>query len=233
MASETIRDYQGLLIEMKDSIITTLTLKIDELDAKITRLTDITTAHADQLKGHEERITQLENDLKAVVEKQKIIIEKQDDQINRSLRNNIVLKNVPGEDKNFDETKAVVAKLLCEMDNGEPTDESYINSIERAHRMGEVTSDGRPRPIVARLYCSEAVKHYVKKARIIRIQDKRYTIFADQQFSELITARRNQAMIKRRDLINAGTFASGYVDYPAKLMMKNKNDKYCKLYESF
>ena len=232
-----------LLKEMKAEIIDTLTLKMNDLDAKLVHITGITTTHTNQINDHETRITQLETDLKQVIEEQKKIITKQDDQLNRSLRNNLVLKNVKGTDKTPEESKTLAATMLCEFNgikNPTPNDIQYHeNAIERAHRMmgkedkEEDKDDGRPKPLVMRLYCSESVGYYEKKARLLRIQDKRYSVFASQQYSDLLTDRRNQAMIKRRELIDAGTYDSGFVTYPARLMMKTKNEKKYKQFQCF
>ena len=51
----------------------------------------------------------------------------------------------------------------------------------------------------------------------------------DHQYSPDVTARRNQAMLLRRELLNKKQITAGYLDYPARLMVKVSGEtKYTK-----
>ena len=54
-----------------------------------------------------------------------------------------------------------------------------------------------------------------------------------QWYSDAVTDRRNQAMIKRRELIDAGEINAAFLDYPAKLKVRKDGQKYFKLYQEF
>ena len=235
----TLNEIRELLNDQKNEIIGTLTAKIDSLEVKLTEQQELINGHTTQLLDHETRLKRLEKDLKAVIEKQAKTIAKLDDQVNRSLRNNIVIRGLPGEEK-MEETKSLVAKLFSKLDNGKPNDKTFEMAIERAHRQGDQgdnQDEGKkrdgPRHIVARLYCSEAVKHYEKQARLLRMADPNFHIQVSQQYSDAVTDRRNQAMIKRRELIDAGEINAAFLDYPAKLKVRKDGQKYFKLYQEF
>ena len=226
----TLEQIRKLLQEQKTDIVTSISEKITALDDKITSLTTISNNHTTQLTSHETRLAILEKDMQ-------LTIEKQEDQINRSLRNNIVLKNVEGDEKAWEETKLVVAKILCRLEGDDPQNaDSYLSAIERAHR-GKRSDQQRnrssPRTIYARLYCSEDVKNYVDKARLLRIANKNFQITVEQQFSELVQKRRNTAKMKRKELVANKEIVSGFVEYPTKLMIKRDGDLKYTLFEAF
>ena len=81
-----------------------------------------------------------------------------------------------------------------------------------------------PHDIYMRLYTSEDVKYYCDLLRKLNIQHKT-AIKASSQFSKKVTERRNQAMLERKHLIDKGAIKSGYVEYPATLMVKREGDR--------
>ena len=146
----------------------------------------------------------------------------------------------PGDEKSWDDTKKIVAGVLAELDNSNDGTK-YENLIERAHRHGKTEQQNtngdhysaKNRTIYARLYNSEDVKYFVKKARLLRVANKRYTINVEQQFTEKLKTRRNDAMLERRKLLDEKTITSGFLDYPAKLMVKFTGDSKYKLHSTF
>jgi len=58
-------------------------------------------------------------------------------------------------------------------------------------------------------------------------------INVSQMFSKDLMVRRNEALKKRKELLQKRYIVNGYVEYPAKLMTKTKaGDKY-KLHKNF
>ena len=145
-----------------------------------------------------------------------------DEQINRNLRNNIIVKDIPEvEDEKWSDTKDIVATSFSNILN--ISKQSVHDGIERAHRGGK-KSGHSPRNIYMRLYTSEDVKYYCDLLRKLNIRHKT-TIKASPQFSKKVTDRRNQAMLERKHLIDKGAIKSGYVEYPATLMVKREGDR--------
>ena len=59
-------------------------------------------------------------------------------------------------------------------------------------------------------------------------------VSAEQKYGPMTTRRRNDALLKRRNLIRSNEITSGYVAFPAKLMVKIKpSDKGYKLHTDF
>ena len=51
------------------------------------------------------------------------------------------------------------------------------------------------------------------------IEDVNFNIAADQKYGPLTSKRRQMAFQLRRQLLDAGHISSGFVDFPAKLMV--------------
>ena len=211
----TVEEIKGLLDQQKADIVAEITQKIDVVEGKLLGVIATVDDHVIQLGDHETRIKQLEDDLKKA-------IEKQEDIVNRSLRNNLVIKGLDGDEKTWDETRVKVAALLRQMDGEKRDSQFYQGIIERAHRQGK-REDGKSRTIYARLFSSEDVKYFVKIARLLRVKDRRFGVVVDHQYSEALQQRRNLAMLKRRELVDGGEFSKVFVDFPVKLMVKKED----------
>ena len=222
----TIEQIKQLLDEQKEEIVAEITGKLEarltDIDAKITTLTATSGEHTTNINSNTDRITQLENELKT-------LRDDLDDQVNRGMRNNIIIKGLPGKEDSA-ETKRKVVKILDELDNCQEG-RTYLHEIERAHRMGDGEKDGRH--IVVRVYNSELVKHFCKKARLLRMNDDSYKLNLEQQFSPTLTDRRNTAMLKRRELFEQRKITKGFVNYPAKLIVMYPGDTTYKVHEKF
>ena len=221
-----INAIKELLDQQKKDIVADITAKIDNIDDKLNGVIETVNKHTDQLNNdHEPRIKKLEEDLKKA-------LDKQDDIINRSLRNNIVVKGLAGDEANWEDTRTRIGELFGKLDDNKRADDFYHGLIERAHRQGK-KEEGKTRTVYARLYCSENVKLVVKQARLAKIKDKRYPIRIEHQYSEALQDRRNEAMLKRRELLDGGMYTNIYVEYPAKLMGKKEDWQNYKHIEDF
>ena len=139
-----------------------------------------------------------------------------EDLVNRNMRNNLIIKGI-NESEN-ESVKDKVVHYLHSLDVKGNADYLF-NKIERAHR-GSKKVEGQPRHIYIRFYSTEDVSHFHELARKTSARNKNNTIKVDFQFSANITARRNKAMVKCRDLLNVQKISAGYLVYSAKLMAK-------------
>ena len=208
----------GLLLDTKlKAYNNELVMKIDErlnfITASINEQNEIVTEHTESLNILQTRITELENSL--------------DEQINRSMRNNIIMKGITEEKgEAWAQTKDLVSNIISRHLN---LDKNMVyHGIERAHRGGNLTSNkphNKPRNIFIRLFSTEDVKTYLDGFRNLNMNNRDMKIIISQQFSDKLSIRRNEAMIKRRELKTNGQIISGYVEYPATLMIKKAGDK--------
>ena len=117
---KSVNEIKELLANQKRDIVTEITAKIDPIDEKLNTVITNVNEHTVRLDDHETRVKQLEDDLKAS-------LAKQDDLINRSLRNNIVIKGLAGDERDWDETRIRVAELLRELDGNKSDPNYYID----------------------------------------------------------------------------------------------------------
>ena len=187
----------------------------------------------DEINTLKEQMADREKDINTL-NKQMIYRENEiDDLKNRSMRNNIVIKGIPytaDEEKNWDVTKTKVCQHIATLTN-ETVDDIW-NKIDRCHRgddQDDAKENGRnnrnnnnnkPRHIYANLYSSTEASFYVSKSSKLCVKEKNTSWSVDHQYSPKVQARRNAAMIHRRQLLNDKTIAQGRLVYPAKLLGK-------------
>ena len=100
--------------------------------------------------------------------------------------------------------------------------------IDRAHRGGKRNSRG-PRNIYIKFLSSQTVDHFMEA---IRTQTLPFRI--ERQYSKAVNDRRNTAMMERKKLKTIDkTIQSGYLDYPAKLMVKLHGERKYTLHKEF
>ena len=158
------------------------------------------------------------------------LAEEIEDRTNRQLRETLIIKNVPEIDdentgnmtKNYLATKKLLAKVICEHINI-GYDECF-DSIKRAHReadRSEELENSRKgqRLIYAAFHSWDLSQEVIDVFREKCINDPTFTISADQKYGRRTTKRRQLAFKLRKDLKAAGTITSGFVNFPAKLMV--------------
>ena len=153
---------------------------------------------------------------------------KVEDRTNRQLRNTLVFKGVREEEgeKSWDDTTAVLAKTIANIVPGLDVEEAK-NIFERVHR-GKPHEDGstrRPRNIFAKVYRWCDAEHLKDDFRKANIANPDLKVYCEQKFGPLTTARRSHAMLVRRDLKKEKKIHSGFVAFPAKLLVKYTPDR--------
>ena len=145
---------------------------------------------------------------------------------NRQLRRTLVFKNIPEtkDDESYDEVKALLAKTISEHTDI-PEDEA-VAEIERAHR--EAKRDGGTRQGKRKIFAAflnwELPQKILDKFKKRCIEDRFFGIYVDQMYGPLTTFRRNLAFEARKRLKQEGAITSGYVDFPARLMVNIPGD---------
>ena len=148
------------------------------------------------------------------------------------MRNNITIKGIEEvENETWDTTKKLLTKYLTYLQPEEYDDNTPLR-IERAHRGGKKKKD-HPRHIFARLYSSEDCTLFTDLSRHDNIKNPHTKCKIELQFSPKVTDRRNEAMKKRREHIQANSISSGYHNYPAKLMVRKNGGKEFYLHSEF
>ena len=206
--------------------------KIDEVDLKAT----------DGINGLIQRVSKLENDLqhcqqieipaemnKLREENAKLkdeIQEELENTNNRQLRRTLVFKNIP-ETKDFEtyaEVKGILAETISSSTN--ISGQEVVEGIERAHREPKRAGGSRngKRKIFAAFLNWELAQRVLEEFRQRCIADRTFDIYVEQMYGPLTTQRRNRAYEMRKRLKEQGIITSGYVEFPAKLMVNIAGD---------
>ena len=148
-----------------------------------------------------------------------------EDRTNRQLRKTVIFRGIAESDKEtWDQTEAKLVSIITDISTYTTEDASEI--IERCHRSkpNPRYKGNGPRPIVcqfANWKDSEQVKKDFFKNNIT---NRSNSIYAEQKYGPITTARRSQALKLRKQLKSSGEIVSGYIAFPAKLMVKKERD---------
>ena len=152
------------------------------------------------------------------------LAEKVEDRTNRQLRETLVFKGIPEEEgteeDKYMETKKLLATIISTHCTGISYDDA-LKQIKRAHREKDRDDHYRAgkRLIFAAFHSWDLCQVILQTFRRKCINDHEFPISADQKYGPLTSRRRQLASLMRKQLKDAGTIVSGYVDFPAKLMV--------------
>lgn len=227
-----------------DSLKTEITRQQNEIE-EIRLTCDNTKKQAELSKAEYDKLKQENSQLKAKVgnceQEQSNLTELIEDRTNRQLRKTLVFRGVPEKQypvapstgssqqqprlrpENYDDTEELIAQLCAETCDV-PLDRAK-SMLERVHRAAEKQDyKGRgPRPIFAAFYDWKDSEFVQDKFRARGRSNPDFKMYADQKYGPRTSARRNMAMIERKKLKEANQIISGYVKFPAKLMVKKSN----------
>ena len=170
------------------------------------------------LKSHTESI---DEKFSKWSEQFKILSSRLEDQTNRFSRKTIIIRGVKEAEteKSWDDTKQLVAEVLRKKCHYDIDPEEHI---ERAHRGKKII--GKPtRDIHACFFDWNDANNVLKGFQKYGYKEKD-NIFIEQRYGPDTTWRRNKAKLLRKRLISTKKIVSGYVAFPAKLMVKNTKD---------
>ena len=200
-----------------DERICVLENELEEAKKTASDALELAKSNQEAIKALHSHITNLvseNNDLKQAVDKQ----------MDRSMRNTLVIKGLAlgNNEQSWEDTEETLNKIL--LDNTD-LDASHISRLfERVHR-GK-TSDKQPGPplIFARCYDWRDTQMPISTFRNLNMKNKNLKVYVEQQHSPMITARQNEAMLVRKKLKKQNLIVSGFVQYPATLMVKKQGD---------
>ena len=181
----------------------------------------------------EKRAAEFEAELSTMKVRNSVLEHRLEDQTNRACRKTLIFRGVEDSaTETWEDTKNLLADQIAEV--CEITPETSFEMIERCHRSPAITNKKKPRNIYACFYDwndSEFVKNKFRKSAMKKGSKG---VFVEQKYGENTTWRRNQALLARKKLMAEKTIVGGYVDYPAKLMVKyGKGEKKYQLREDF
>ena len=242
---------ESLLEEKLARFEETLLSKIDELQESLASTKSVAEralalalenkSKIDSLSSENAALQQRVSKLQS--EKLKALEEQIEDRTNRQMRKSLIFKGIEeSPNETWEETEEKLAKVMHEV-TGTPLSETS-QWIERGHRTGKLlntntgqSTDGKyqrkgPRVITAGFYDWKDAQNVLQSFIKYNIANKS-SVSADQKFGPLTTRRRNEALMERRNLLKANAIKSGYIAYPARLMVKVGHEKSYHLHKDF
>ena len=204
--------------------------------------TELITDNSEKISKPDFQIEEMSNQIPTVTTNLNELKSELDDIKNRGLRKTLIFRNVP-QTKNkeiWDKTKLILAKEIKVIIQ-DVADDMIISKIERVHTASQKDanqySTPGPLPSIAKFIdwnFSEKVKsNFIKAARDSFQQDPNQTIYVPQMYSSSVTAHRNKAMLKRKELTRDERTIQAYVEYPAVLMVKKSGERSYSAYVEF
>ena len=158
--------------------------------------------------------------------------ERVEERTNRSLRQTMTfrgIKEIPNE--KWSDTKRILAESLAE--TCDVTYEDAEHSINRAHRSGR-KSNGKPRVIYANFCRWDVTQDIISAFRFSNMNYPGFSIYADYKYGPRTSVRRVDALTLRKSLKADGEIVAGYIQYPARLMVKyNIRDDHYTMHKDF
>ena len=201
---------------------------IGELGAQVETSNELTTKKFVELTKRVADLEEMLEKLQTMPEDVRELSEKVEDRTNRQLRETLVFKNIP-EVRNGDETYKDTKELLATTISEHCVDVSYddaLSQIKRAHReSGRRRDDEEEHPrvgkriIYAAFHSWDMCQLIIETFREKCIKQRDFEICAEQKYGPKTNKRRQLAFKLRKQLKDGGQITSGFVDFPAKLMV--------------
>jgi len=171
---------------------------------------------------------------------QNSLAEEIEERTNRQLRKTLVFRGIPEQSiqkdpssadsesrkENWADTEKLLAQKIADICD-DTTFEDARAMIERAHRASPNPNykGSSPRPIFAAFYDWKSSEFIKRQFRFNATE-----LQCDNKYGSRTSARRNLAMKERKRLKDNGSIAGGYVDFPARLMVRDSNARGVKYY---
>ena len=195
--------------------------RVDSLEERVHHLEEVNKELTDELKHFRET-----EDVQAIqINTLKYRLE---DQTNRNCRRTLIVRGIPEvPNEKWNDTKPLLASniaKLCKL-----PEDGMMKAIERAHRSKMLKNDKKAgrRDIHVLFFdwniAQEVLTEFIKHGR-------GQNVYIEQRYGPDTTWRRNKAKKERRTLLDQGTITCGFVDFPAVMLVKYKEEdqKYIK-----
>ena len=205
-----------------------LTIDINTNSTEITEVKEELREAKEAHKNTEERLFAMEEKYHTMSKNYDILAMKAattevrlEDQTNRGLRKTLVIRNVKEQPhEKWADTRNIVVDSL---QTATKIDRDYLyGAIERVHRgksTGIENKKAGKRDIFALFYDWNKAQEVLSE---FRKNGRKVGIYVDQMYGPDTTYRRNAALKKRKEMLADKTIEQGFVDHPAKLMVKTK-----------
>ena len=211
-------------------------------EVQVSKIKDANQENVDDLRAKFDALSAANEEMKTNIEtliiKSHVQEKRLEDQTNRSSRKSLVFSGVPERGhETWDDTRDILADVIAR--NANVSNNEAYDMIERCHRssfnqQGRSGSKKVTRKIFCAFYTWDDAQYVLERFRQASIKGTNNNVYAEQRYGATTSARRNFALSVRKGLKAEGSIASGYLIYPAKLMVKHKReDKKYTLHEDY
>jgi hypothetical protein len=227
---EILDQHKKEIIQSFEKRLEILSLELKDTQNTLSITYDMVINNEKEILTLKNQLISLQNDIKHVKENNKNFKQTQEsldlkieDQTNRSMRNTLIFRGIKEDlNENWPTTENKLIKVL--IDHAKIHPQKAVRMVERAHR-GKKTHNNSPAHIFAKFYDWKDSQYVIQAFQ--STNKSKYmgmNVFVNQMYSPTLTARRNDALLTRKQLKASKEIISGYIAYPATLMIK-KNVK--------
>ena len=228
-----VAQMKHLLANAIDEINDNVNKKHDELMERLLSVEKTAKLALLNSENNGKRIQSLEEDLLKKSNKIKSLEMTLDDQVNRSMRSNLIFKGIPQGNKEFSwpDTTSTLASYLHTI-NPDRSVPDNIKMIDRCHR-GQQRQGNKPRAIIAKFVDWKSAELVKNEIISYNKKSKNSTVIVSPQYTRKVDDQMNNALKRRKELVSAGSKKSMFVAYPGKLMGKDPGAPNYKVLEKF
>ena len=224
--------------QLKAELLAEFTKKQEKWEADLSEVKQIADQNTNDIAMLKQTIVTLVDINKEQTKNIGDLTERVEERTNRQLRNTLVFKGIPdveGEkdqgSKSWHITRQLLANKIAENIDG-LDEEVAFKLLERVHRGKESKFNKGRRPIYAKLFDWNDCEKIKECFRFANMENRELNIYCEQMYGPRTRFRRNKAFIERKALKDDNKIVSGFVAYPAKLMVKytrNKSEQYTQI----
>ena len=216
----TISSLANTVEKLANRVLLVEKNNIENNDNIVTNIEDIAAANY--------AITDLNEKIKTMETEHSKLVLKLDDQIDRNMRETLVINGVDGNEKTWEETKTKLCSLLVELDDiHKYSNEDYSRNIVRGHHGGK-----NNRKIGASIFAkflNDDMVGYVKSLRF-----KRASIYINQLRSPCVSERIKKGREMIKNLKNGeGQLWRMFINDNVQLVVKKPGDNNYNFYKQF
>ena len=203
MGDVTLAAIKTLLTQRKEDIINEFNTKFNEIEVELKQVCSVANEAIEKSTATQCEVDQLKSDLLALQQANKSIMADLDDQINHSMRTTLIFKGIKDEPhESWADTERILTEVIAR--HLKMSIDNVADMLERVHR-GKKSSDRNGHPyIFARFYSWKDSKQSKSGFAEANHTHPKMQIRMEQMYSKQVTARRNEAMLARRQLLRDG-----------------------------
>ena len=138
------------------------------------------------------------------------------------MRSNLIFKGIREEHNEiWDDISRLLTSFICDNLNLSYSPEEIDMQISRAHRAKSDTSEGSQRntnrPIIAQFVNWRIAEEIRNKIIYLNSTKQLQNVYGNQMFSKEVTSRRNNALMRRREILDTDKTIQIKLEFPATL----------------